>query len=200
MKPTKLPSILAWAALFSACATHSPTYRESAMDLGDRLVKQLEARKDLRSIRLYVDDFQPCHRGADSRLVAMNPSMAVRHEISARRLKHEIIGVLAPRLSVLESDGVERGSGSPDPGTEVKDASFAAALGASGRRASRHWATGLQERILLLSVSNACASDGVRGRHGSCRDKTGNAAGTAASPDGGQARHFLADSPAARAS
>ena len=127
MRLPKTWNVLLLAGLFSACASHPPTYTESAQSLADRIVDRLEARRDLRSIRLYIDDFQPCHR-LESELVAMNPSMALRHEISARRLKHEIMGVLAPKLTVLESD-----ADGPEPASAATDATFAhaTAMGAS---------------------------------------------------------------------
>lgn len=96
-------NLAALAALLVSCAS-TPTYEGSAGDLAEELLEQVASRRDLREIRLFIDEFQPCERSSTGVMTPMLSAMQARHEVSSRRLRHEIMGVLAPKMNVLESD------------------------------------------------------------------------------------------------
>ncbi len=85
------------------CALPQRNYRESASELAEELVLQLEQRVDTRNMRVLVIEFRPCERMADGSLLPMvDDAMAAQHQLTSMRIRHEIMGNLAPYLPVLE--------------------------------------------------------------------------------------------------
>jgi len=88
---------------FGACASPGVSYKLSTVTLADELVAQLEQRADLRNMKILVEEFRPCERFEDgSFLPVVNVDMATQHQLTAIRLRHAIMGTLAPQVPVIE--------------------------------------------------------------------------------------------------
>ncbi len=134
----------------AACSSSPSTYYDSASLLAEDLLTQLEQRTDLRNVRLLVAQFQPCERASDGQIIPIyNPMMAARHRLSAMRIRHEIMGVLAPRLPVIEPDDND-----PTRSTSVTDLlNEAKELGATAVLSGNFTMEGDHVLVLLRVVS-----------------------------------------------
>ena len=89
--------------VLGACAMLGEDYLTTADDMTAELILQLEQRTDIRNQKVYVVEFQPCERTQDGRiLLVADAAMANQHQLTAIRLRHAIIGNLAPLIPVLE--------------------------------------------------------------------------------------------------
>jgi flagellar FlgO protein len=102
MNPTLVAAFLLSLALGS-CALPSAQAEQSSSALANELVLQLEQRADLRDLKILVLEFSPVEKMDDGRLLLVNDaSMAAQHQQTASRLRHSIMGSLAPRVAVIE--------------------------------------------------------------------------------------------------
>ncbi len=137
-------------AAASACTVTPSTYYDSAGLLAEDLLAQLEQRVDLRNIRLLVADFQPCERGPDGALIPIyDPTMAARHHLSSMRIRHEIMGILAPRLPVIEPAD-SSAEGAPSVSSLLEEAKE---LGATAVLSGNYTMEGNYVLLLLRVVS-----------------------------------------------
>lgn len=147
-----VPVLSAGLVLLGACAS-VPTFHGSAVALGGTLVAQLERRVDLRNQRVYVADLQPCHRTESGDVVPMDPAMALRHRLSAQRFKHELMGVLASEVRVLESESLPMPPGAQQgPGAVYEQAQ---ALGATAVLLGNYVMEGDHVLVMLRVVDAA---------------------------------------------
>jgi flagellar FlgO protein len=102
MKPTLVAAFFL-SLTMGSCALPSSESGESSGALANELVLQLEQRADLRNLKILVLEFQPVEQMDDGRLLLVtDASMAAQHQQTASRLRHSIMGSLAPRVAVLE--------------------------------------------------------------------------------------------------
>jgi len=98
------------------------------MSIGDEILAQIETRVELRDTRLFIDEFRACERSSSGEVMPMDPAMAARHETTSERLRHELMGVLAPRLNLIESDSFLVGSQEGDVFERAAEAEATAVL------------------------------------------------------------------------
>ncbi|MFQ5748492.1 MAG: FlgO family outer membrane protein [Planctomycetota bacterium] len=87
---------------FLAACGSTPEFENTATDLSTEILDQLEVRMDPGAVRLFIDEFQPCNLGKEGEMIPMTSEMAVSHRLSAERLRHEMMGSLAPNVIVLD--------------------------------------------------------------------------------------------------
>jgi len=103
--------------ILAACGS-TPNFQTTASDLSAEILDQIEVRMDPGAVRLFIDEFQPCNLGKEGEMIPMSPEMAVSHRLSAERLRHEMMGALAPKVIVLDrADYQENPDGEGDDGS-----------------------------------------------------------------------------------
>jgi hypothetical protein len=84
-----------------SCATSSYS-SESTYRLVERTLQDLQERVALSEQRVYVAPFFPADREGEQEMRIMDGEMSTQHRNTARLLRHEVLGYLAPRMYVLD--------------------------------------------------------------------------------------------------
>ena len=147
-----LPLLLAGLTI-GACASSTPRrFQDASKSISDALVDQLAKRTDARRVRVLVYDFTPCEPPQTDPQLAVNRGRHSEKEL-ARRIKHQLISQLAPKVFVVEDNE------SKALRSEVSDASqvsspFAEAerLGANAVLVGNYTVTGKRDLLVMARL------------------------------------------------